>query len=99
MLFVGTDINPQPTTHRIVDVDEEGKFITKGDANEDPDYRRITAAEILGKVFLDIPYAGYLAQFFATPTGRAMLAVLTLTLIASICIPWKRLLVKQEKTT
>lgn len=51
----GDDI---PTTHRIVNVDEEGKWITEGDANDSPDKRSITSDEIIGEVVLVIPYVG-----------------------------------------
>lgn len=95
VLFVGTDINPQPTTHRIVRT-ENGMFVTKGDANENEDYRRITEGEILGKVFLDVPYAGYAARFFGTPTGKATLAVSAIILLACTFVPWRRLLARSS---
>ena len=47
-----------PTTHRIVGVDKEGKWITEGDANTTPDKRSITSDEIIGEVVLVIPYVG-----------------------------------------
>jgi len=48
-----------PTTHRIYDikvVEGDIRYITKGDANEDPDHREVFKKEILGKVLLSIPY-------------------------------------------
>lgn len=95
VMFEGTRINPQPTTHRIVAIDE-GRITTKGDANEDVDYRTITEEEILGEVFLTVPYAGYGADFFATPNGKALLAVLIVVLGIGIFVPWGKLL--QKKT-
>lgn len=88
--FSGTEVNPQPTTHRIVDVKGE-RFVTKGDANEDVDYRKIAEHEIIGKVFLDVPYAGYAAEYFGTPNGRGALAAIVGALIIAMCIPWRKL--------
>ena len=51
----GDDI---PTTHRIIYIDDEGKWVTRGDANNSYDKRSITNDEIIGEVVLVIPYVG-----------------------------------------
>ena len=51
----GDDI---PTTHRIYNIDEDGKWVTRGDANNSKDKRSITSDEIIGEVVLVIPYVG-----------------------------------------
>ena len=51
----GDDI---PTTHRIIAIDDEGKWVTRGDANNSKDKRSITSDEIIGEVVLVIPYVG-----------------------------------------
>ena len=51
----GDDI---PTTHRIYNIDDEGKWVTRGDANNSYDKRSITSDEIIGEVVLVIPYVG-----------------------------------------
>ncbi|MDZ7726495.1 MAG: signal peptidase I [Candidatus Campbellbacteria bacterium] len=82
--FVGRERSSIPTTHRIVDTinraDQE-MFVTKGDANEDVDHRTITEEEILGEVFLNVPYAGYLVRFVQTTTGFMLLVVIPLILL------------------
>lgn len=65
-----------PTTHRIIGVDGAGSTIqyqTMGDANEDPDPRAIAPGEVIGKVFLSVPYAGYILDFARTPWGFALM--------------------------
>lgn len=64
-------------THRVVDVINESElsFITKGDANEDPDMSPVPASSVVGKVFFDLPYLGYLAAFIKTRLGF-LLAIL-----------------------
>ncbi|AOV95149.1 hypothetical protein AQV86_04475 [Nanohaloarchaea archaeon SG9] len=60
------------TTHRVVDVvsSEEGlRFQTKGDANEDADPGLVEEEEVVGKVFLSIPFIGGIIYFARTPTG------------------------------
>ncbi len=51
-----------PTTHRVVSVRTVGGtelYATKGDANEEADPREVARSEVIGKVFLSVPYAGF----------------------------------------
>ena len=47
-----------PTTHRIIGVDDEGLWITRGDANNSKDSRSISSDEIIGEWVMTIPYVG-----------------------------------------
>lgn len=52
-------------THRIVEKEELlCRFLTKGDANETADAKRIEFEQIEGKVCFALPYLGYLAILF-----------------------------------
>lgn len=65
-----------PTTHRIIEVqNNEGRvaFLTQGDANEDPDPRAIAMSEVIGKVWLHVPYAGYVLDFARQPLGFTLM--------------------------
>jgi signal peptidase I len=71
-------------THRIVGTSfDEGRdtFITKGDANENPDREMISETRILGKVDFSLPYLGYIVAFTKTQTGFLLLIVIPATLI------------------
>ncbi|GIW68142.1 MAG: hypothetical protein KatS3mg099_090 [Candidatus Parcubacteria bacterium] len=74
-----------PTTHRIV-ADEiiAGRrfFITKGDANEDADTRRVSESSVEGKVVLAVPYLGYILDFARTPLG--FLAIIVVPALAVV---------------
>lgn len=63
----------EATTHRIVDEEsdpDEGVMYTmQGDANNTPDQRPVAPREIVGKVFYDIPYLGFLLDFIRQPIG------------------------------
>ena len=98
--FNGTALNPMPTTHRIVGEEgeeEERVYITKGDANEDEDYRRISNMEIQGKVFLIVPYVGYMSAFFATPNGKAILITFVILSLVLMFVPWRTILIDKKK--
>lgn len=87
----------QPTsiTHRIINITTEG-FITKGDANEDPDQWTVKKENVIGKVVLTIPYVGYLGYFVRTPIGFILLIVIPASLIIIMEI---RKIIKEVKKT
>jgi len=71
-------------THRIFKIEEEGEktyFITKGDANEEPDIERVAEDRILGKVIFTVPYLGYPISFAKTRTGLILLVIMPATII------------------
>jgi signal peptidase len=73
-----------PVTHRVVRVvslEGEGFFETKGDANEDPDTPYVAGGRVVGKVTLTIPYIGYVIRFVGTPAGFATLVVAPIVLL------------------
>jgi signal peptidase len=59
------------TTHRVVKIEPEARprFITKGDANNNPDITPVLPDQIVGIVAFNIPYLGLLKGFIKTPLG------------------------------
>ncbi|MEM0007817.1 MAG: signal peptidase I [Candidatus Bathyarchaeia archaeon] len=75
--------HPTTVTHRIIGITSQG-FITKGDANEDPDTWIVKKQDVIGKVIAIIPYIGYLGYFVRTPIGFTLLIIIPATLIIAI---------------
>ena len=67
-------------THRITNITNEG-FITKGDANEDPDTWTVGKENVIGKLIFIIPYIGYIGYFVKTPIGFTLLIIIPATLL------------------
>ena len=67
-------------THRIINITSEG-FVTKGDANEDPDQWIVKKENVVGKVIATIPLIGYLGYFVKTPIGFILLIAIPATLL------------------
>ena len=63
-------------THRILQVDPEGSFITKGDANNTKDKKMVNRKDVIGKQVLTIPYFGNLAELLRTPSGFIALVII-----------------------
>ena len=56
-------------THRIIGINEDGTFRTKGDANISEDRLPVKHEEIIGKYIYRIPKLGDIAMFAQTPFG------------------------------
>lgn len=76
-----------PTTHRIVGIDpptglgQGALYTTKGDANEEADPKPVANREVVGKVLLAVPYAGFVLDSARRPWGFALLVGLPALLI------------------
>jgi len=75
--------SPTTVTHRIINITSQG-FITKGDANEDPDTWIVKKENVVGKVIATIPYLGYLGYFVRTPIGFILLIIIPAALLIII---------------
>lgn len=65
-----------PTTHRIVAIQSENgrSYIqTKGDANEEADPKLTPMSDVIGKVVVAVPYAGYILDFARQPIGFTLM--------------------------
>jgi signal peptidase len=71
---------PTSITHRIINITDQG-FITKGDANEDPDQWIVKKENVIGKVILTVPFVGYLGYFVRTPIGFILLIIIPASII------------------
>lgn len=81
------------STHRIVQVlidpedPEVYRFITKGDANDDPDAVSVHCANIIGTPIFMIPYLGYLARYIQSPPGLYVAIAAGAVLLMLVFLP------------
>jgi signal peptidase len=76
-------------THRIVAVHGSGAtrtFVTKGDANEQPDAWRVRAAGTGWRYAFSVPYLGYTVQLLATPLARFVVVALLAVVLAGVAL-------------
>jgi signal peptidase len=74
-------------THRVtqvIDGESGPMFRTKGDANEDPDAYTVPAENVLGRVWMSVPYAGYFTDFVRSTLGLGLLIGIPAALIIGI---------------
>lgn len=72
------------TTHRVVDTEVvSGKvyYITKGDANNAEDSKKVLESKIIGKVLTSVPYAGYIIAMAKKPIGFVLLVIVPCAMV------------------
>lgn len=74
-------------THRIEEINSDGTYTTKGDANNTVDGATITKENIVGKYSFNIPYLGYVSIYSKTPIGVAVLCGLIVIVLLLNFLP------------
>ena len=72
----------QPVTHRVFEVLEDGRFVTKGDANPTPDTDRVDRSQVQGVGRLVIPSVGLPVVWSRTGNTLPVVAFAVLTMVA-----------------
>ncbi|MEK7090649.1 MAG: signal peptidase I [Patescibacteria group bacterium] len=94
-----------PTTHRIVEmrVDKGNPiYITKGDVNEERDSKEVLQNQVVGRVYLMIPYLGYAIKTAKEPYGFLALIIIPASIImwdqfGKILVEIKKMRVKRKQ--
>ncbi len=79
--------------HRIIDQEEE-RFILKGDNNSWNDFHHPYQDEIVGKLWLHVPFGGSIIGFLRSPANLAILTVLVMVIVTA---PTKQKLSRKSK--
>ncbi len=91
-----------PTTHRIVEMRIQNGFpvfVTKGDANNVRDSKEIPQSTIIGKVYLSIPFFGYIIDAAKKPWGFAIIIIVPAVIVIyeELKKVWKEILNMRKK--
>lgn len=70
-----------PTTHRIIEVKDDGNFVTKGDANNGEDMRTVSRYEVIGRVLFSVPYVGYAVAAAQKPWGFVVIVIIPAAIV------------------
>lgn len=84
IITVKMENDPSQTyTHRIIEVKDDS-YRTKGDANDTADGDPAFKENVIGKVFANIPYIGYVVNFAKQPTGFILMVILPTIIIVAL---------------
>lgn len=74
--IIAFNAGAKQVTHRVISINSDKSFTTKGDANKVPDINSVKFSNYLGKTIFSIPYLGYILSTFQTKIGYAILIVI-----------------------
>jgi signal peptidase I len=72
--------------HRIVDVNDDGTFVTQGDANRDPDSDALTRSQIIGQARLLVPAVGLPSLWLGSGDTLAFAVWISLSIAAVLVV-------------
>ena len=83
-----------PILHRVIEIDTSDgtrRFVTRGDANQEPDAQPATLHGPGDRIVFSIPWLGYLVHFARSSAGRIFLLFVPATLLTGIVLwqTWK----------
>ncbi len=79
IVFHGGADGSAVTTHRVAEKDDaNGRFFTKGDANEGNDPNPVPYGRVIGKVERTVPFLGYVLPALSSARGKAALGCVLL---------------------
>lgn len=72
---IGFEFGKSQATHRVVEINEDNTFTTKGDANENNDLAPVRFDQYKGKTIFSVPYLGRIISKVKTKTGKFVAAL------------------------
>lgn len=80
--YVDPEAGGRLVTHRVIAVEPGPRFVTQGDANEDPDANTTAAADVRGVLWYQIPWVGSVRDLVLSPAGAMYAGGVVLLLVA-----------------
>ena len=69
-------VDNEYVTHRVIAINDDNTFTTKGDANQTEDLAPVRFEDFKGQTIFSIPYLGYLLSKIQTRTGTFILCLI-----------------------
>ena len=73
---IAFNVGGKQVTHRVISVNSDNTFTTKGDANKIADLNPVRFSNYIGKTVYSIPFLGYVVGVVQTKIGYAILILL-----------------------
>lgn len=87
------EIYGQNNTHRVIEINDQGEYVTKGDNNRYKDEKPVKLEDVQGIYERNLPFLTFIGRFYAQPVGYAI----TLVLVAGLVGTWFVVDYKEKK--
>ncbi len=84
-------------THRIIAINPDGSYVTKGDANNGADLAPVLRENVIGKFWFRVPKLGEVAMFAQTPKGMLLFIGVPLVIYLGLDVVVRILQNRKEK--
>lgn len=74
--IIAFSLGDTQVTHRVVSINDDNTFTTKGDANNTVDLNNVKFENYKGKTIFSIPYLGYVVKSMQTRIGYSIIIIL-----------------------
>lgn len=74
--IIAFNMGTKQITHRVVSINSDNTFTTKGDANKVVDPNSVKFSNCLGKTIFSLPYLGYMLGAAQTKVGYIILVII-----------------------
>ena len=100
ILFYSDDpsLNGALNTHRIIEIDEAGEFVTRGDHNVKEDDYTAKPDKVVGVYRKNLPVLTQVGRFLSTRGGIAVMALVILAVTAAVYVPDLARAAKKKKS-
>lgn len=92
---IGFNSDNGQVTHRVVEINSNGSFVTKGDNNKDNDIKPVQPSKVEGKTVFSIPFIGRLATFVKTGPGICFVCIYIF--LNALCIIFDKKIYNDEE--
>ena len=92
--IIGFATNEGQVTHRVVQINSDGSFVTKGDNNEENDNQPVQINNMRGKTIFSIPVLGKLAAFVKSKQGIVVVCIYIF--LNALCIVFDNKIYNEE---
>lgn len=76
--IIAFNIESKQVTHRVVKINSDNSFTTKGDANNTVDLGKVKYTNYIGKTIFSIPYIGYILGYLHSSIGYFIISIIVI---------------------
>jgi len=76
--IIAFNIESKQVTHRVVKINSDNSFTTKGDANNTVDLGKVKYTNYIGKTIFSIPYIGYILGYLHSSIGYFIISIVVI---------------------
>jgi len=96
--IIAFNIESKQVTHRVVKINSDKSFTTKGDANNTVDLAKVKYTNYIGITIFSIPYIGYILGYLHSSIGYSIISIIVILNVIFLIFFEKEEIIKDVKS-